>query len=460
MNLRFAFHALFSLLLHVFPVSAVTVTVDIGTTYQEMDGFGFSQAFGRANDVKNLPAAQQRQTLDLLFNITNGAGMTILRNRIGSGGLGDSIEPNSPGSSNATPTYVWDGDDSGQVWFSQQARSYGVSTFYADAWSAPGFMKTNNNQNEGGYLCGVSGESCSSGDWRQAYADFLVKYVQDYASVGIDVTHLGFLNEPDYVTSYSSMQSNGEQAADFIKVLSATVRNANLTDIKLTCCDATGWTAQTNLTAGLITSGVENDLGIITSHSYSSDPTTPMNTSLKVWETENADLDGEFVPNDWYSSGAAGEGLTWASNILEAIVSGNVSAYLYWEGAEVGATNSALVDISGTTPQASKRLWALAHYSRFIRPGAVRIDANSDSSTDLKVAAFRNIDGTVSTQVINSAASVQDVTLAPQGFTVRNGTGYVSEQGTEFGRLGVEVSAGEVTGIIPGHSMVTFVLEI
>lgn len=60
-------------------------------------------------------------------------------------------------------------------------------------------MKTNNNQNEGGYLCGVSGELCSSGDWRQAYADFLVKYVQDYASVGIDVTHLGFLNEPDYV---------------------------------------------------------------------------------------------------------------------------------------------------------------------------------------------------------------------------------------------------------------------
>lgn len=57
-----------------------------------------------------------------------------------------------------------------------------------------------------------------------------------------------------------------------------------------------------------------------------------MNTSLKVWETEHADLDGEFVPNDWYSSGAAGEGLTWASNILEAIVSGNVSAYLYWEG--------------------------------------------------------------------------------------------------------------------------------
>lgn len=107
--------ALYLVLTHVFSASAVTVTVSTGTTYQEMDGFGFSQAFGRANDVVNLPAAQQKQTLDYLFNTTTGAGMTILRNRVGSGGLGDSIEPNSPGSPSATPTYVWDGDDSGQV---------------------------------------------------------------------------------------------------------------------------------------------------------------------------------------------------------------------------------------------------------------------------------------------------------------------------------------------------------
>jgi hypothetical protein len=38
------------------------------------------------------------------------------------------------------------------------------------------------NQNNGGYLCGVTGESCSSGDWRQAYANFLVKYIQDYGT--------------------------------------------------------------------------------------------------------------------------------------------------------------------------------------------------------------------------------------------------------------------------------------
>lgn len=51
-------------------------------------------------------------------------------------------------------------------------------------------MKTNNNQNEGGYLCGVSGDSGSSGDWRQAYADFFVNYVQDYSRKESSAEHL------------------------------------------------------------------------------------------------------------------------------------------------------------------------------------------------------------------------------------------------------------------------------
>jgi O-glycosyl hydrolase len=176
---------------------ATSVTVNVGTTYQTMDGFGFSQAFGRTNDLYNLPSTQRSYALDLLFSTTAGAGFSILRVRIGSGGAGDSIEPTAPASPTATPAYAWDGNDTNQVWVAQQAKTYGVSTFYADAWSAPGFMKTNDDQDNGGYLCGVTGETCSSGSWLQAYANFLVQYIKDYASVGISITDVGFLNEPE-----------------------------------------------------------------------------------------------------------------------------------------------------------------------------------------------------------------------------------------------------------------------
>jgi hypothetical protein len=37
-------------------------------------------------------------------------------------------------------------------------------------------------------LCGVPGASCKSGDWRQAYAGYLVQYAKDYAAAGVPLT--------------------------------------------------------------------------------------------------------------------------------------------------------------------------------------------------------------------------------------------------------------------------------
>src|SRR5215472_13443458 len=128
--------------------AASTVTVNGASTFQTIDGFGFSESFGRAASMNSAPASAQKQMLDYLFSPTAGAGFTILRNIINTDSTG--IEPNSPGSPSSPPTYVWDGSDSSQVWLSKQAQSYGVSQIYADAWSAPGFMKTNNSNINGG----------------------------------------------------------------------------------------------------------------------------------------------------------------------------------------------------------------------------------------------------------------------------------------------------------------------
>jgi O-glycosyl hydrolase len=247
---------------------ASTINVDLTKTYQTMDGFGMSETFQRANQIKALSEPLQRYALDLLFNRTSGAGFSILRNGIGSSPDSSSdhmvtIQPKNPGGPNAAPKYVWDGNDNSQIWVSTEAvRTYGVKTVYANAWSAPGYMKTNNNDANGGSLCGVPGASCSSGDWKQAYANYLVQYITYYRDIGVDVTHLGFLNEPDLTTSYASMRSNGQQAADFIKVLRPTLDKANYTNVKVTCCDAEGWSSQQGMISAL--SGVSSMLGTIT----------------------------------------------------------------------------------------------------------------------------------------------------------------------------------------------------
>jgi len=264
---------------------ANTVTVDLTKTYQTMDGFGTSETFQRANQMRALSEANQRYALDLLFNTTTGAGFTILRNGIGSSPDSSSdhmvsIQPKNPGGPNAAPKYVWDGNDNSQVWLSKEAvHTYGLKTIYANAWSAPGYMKTNNNDANGGTLCGVPGSSCSSGDWRQAYANYLVQYIEFYKQEGVPITNVGFLNEPELTTSYASMRSNAQQAADFIKILRPTLDKANYTDVKINCCEAEGWSYQSSMMGTL--NSVDSALGVVTSQ-YVVDEGFPLSTLLDI----------------------------------------------------------------------------------------------------------------------------------------------------------------------------------
>ncbi|KIK71518.1 carbohydrate-binding module family 1 protein [Collybiopsis luxurians FD-317 M1] len=439
--------------------ASVAVTVSLGTTYQVMDGFGTSEAFGRAENVYDASASAQTAALDYMFNPTTGAGFTILRNRIGNGNTAsDSIEPNAPSSSSATPSYQWDGNDSGQLWLTQKALSYGVKYIYADAWGAPYFMKTNDNEGNGGYLCGVTGETCSSGNWLQAYANFLAQYIKYYQSEGITITHVGFLNEPEYAASYSSMLSNGQQAADFIKVLHPTLASAGLSSVQIACCDSEGWQNQKTMTAAMISAGVDSEIGIITSHSYTTQPDTPISTTHKVWMTEYADLNGSWNTN-WYQSGIMGEGFYWAQLIYKGIVNAGLSAYIYWEETGV-TTNSCLISINGNTVTPSARLWAMAQWSRYVRPGAVRT-ATSSGSSSLLTSAFKNTDGTVSVQVLNTATSSQAVTITVSGGTFSSVTAFTSNQanGGVPSALSATLSSGVISATVSGSSMTSFILS-
>jgi len=166
---------------------------------------GFSEAFQRSKIIYGSDGLSKRNTqrvLDLLFSNKTGAGLTILRNGIGSSmespyDLMKSIQPLSPGLPGSSPDYTWDGDDNGQVRLTRDAIARGLKTVYADAWSAPGYMKNNSNDSRGGSLCGVRGVSCTSGDWKSAYAEYLVQYLEFYEKEGIHIDHVGFLNEPD-----------------------------------------------------------------------------------------------------------------------------------------------------------------------------------------------------------------------------------------------------------------------
>jgi O-glycosyl hydrolase len=440
--------------------AASAVTINGSTTYQTMDGFGMSEAFGEATAIQNASSTVQKQILDLLFSPTTGAGFTILRNLLPSTSA-DTIEPNAPASPMATPTYVPLGSSEGQVWLAQQAQSYGVTQLYGDAWSAPGFMKTNGSEANGGAVCGTPGASCSTGDWRQAYANYLVQYAKDYASAGVPLTQIGAFNEPDFSASYSSMVMTPAQTTDFVKVLKPTLTAAGLST-PIVCCDPTGWPAAQNYASAIASDATANaDVSIHSSHGYSGAPNSTLSgaNGKHIWETEWGDLSGNNTWDPAWDDGSAASGFTWAQNVYTGITAANLSAFLYWWGADAAAfttDNGILINSSNV---ASKRLWALANYSRYIHPGATRIGAASGDS-NLQVTSYRNTDGTLAVVVLNQSYNAIPATFALQNVTLPTSavaTPYVTDASNNTAaQPALAIQNGTLSATIGSRQLVTY----
>jgi O-glycosyl hydrolase len=199
---------------------------------------------------------------------------------------------------------------------------------------------------------------------------------------------------------------------------------------------------------------MEQYLGLITSHSYTSNPNSVMSTSLRVWQTENAALSSSWCTT-WYSSGGQCEGLTWASKIATGLYSANLSAYLYWQGAEVNqVTSSFLVLSDGTTVTPSGRLWAFAHWSRFVRPGARRVSTTGTIGS-VQIGAFLNTDNSVIVVFTNSGSSAQSAAVSFAGFTPSVAVAYLTDNSGTMAATSATLSGGVVTVSMTAYSALT-----
>jgi O-glycosyl hydrolase len=305
------------------------------------------------------------------------------------------------------------------LWLGHLAEEFGVHQFYADAWTAPAQFKTNDSLDNGGYLCGVPGETCASGDARPGYAAYLAGQAKGFAASGIPLEAVDFVNEPEIGPAYASMYMTPAQAANFVPYLGRALQAAHL-PTRVACCDAEGWLddpaagfdgGQAYTNAVLSDPAAARYVSVITAHGYTAPPSVPLTTQRPVWESEWGDF-GTWNPA--WDGGTSGDGFTWAADILSAFTHGDVSAFFYWWGASASTANSGLIQVQGSAVNLSKRYWAFAAFGRFIRPGAVRPGATSTDS-GLEVSAFRNRDGSRVTKILNAGTTDQPVTLRGAG---------------------------------------------
>jgi len=245
-------------------------------------------------------------------------------------------------------------------------------------------------------------------------------------------------------------------------VVGPAVKSSGLST-QIECCDATGWP-----NTGSYASAVEADptaladTAVFSSHGYSGAPTTPLAGWTKpVWETEWFGNDSAAWDPAW-DDGTADSALTWAQHIYQGLTGANLSAFLFWQGADPNNGNGGLVFLqSNGTAAASGRLWAFANYSRYIRPGAVRIGSTS-SNSGVDISAYKNTDGTVAVVALNTLSSSDTISYSTSGIGGTSGTvtpWLTNGSSNVAAQPAIGLSGGAFSATIPARSLVTYVVK-
>ncbi len=152
-----------------------------------------------------------------------------------------------------------------------------------------------------------------------------------------------------------------------------------------------------------------------------------------------------------------------AKVIHNDLVNANVSAWHWWIAISPYDYKDGLVYIDKAKTdgsfQPSKMLWALGNYSRFIRPGAIRVNADqTQNSAGLLVSAYKNTDGQLVTVVINAGNVAQSITPSASTSQPSKLTMYTTSATADLARSTVSKAGDAVT--IPARSIVTLVGDL
>ncbi|MAR76175.1 MAG: hypothetical protein CML28_00015 [Rhizobiales bacterium] len=331
--------------------------------------------------------------------------------------------------------------------------------------SAPAWLKTNGQHNNGGTLI-AGGES--------EFSEFLIAFLNGMESrYGIEVTAISPTNEPDYEVSYESMNTTPSELSEILINLNARLANSGLDNVKIVSPECfrvesqnSGTSATNYINTMFENSAVEDAVDIVGTHTYA-DPNHNANwNALKVasngkpvWVTESANLN------------STDQSMTDAANYIKWIIrgfnEGGVTAYmlhLFYEEAD-GDGYSSLVSWTPTGEIIlPKRYHSFKHFTNLIKKGYNLISSNSTDQSGVYVGGFISDDESkVIVQLFNEGEE-KDLSIdIPLGaisveriITTNNDT----EEFTSLGTEEINYYDRYFTTTIPELSLTSFVFNI
>jgi glucuronoarabinoxylan endo-1,4-beta-xylanase len=400
------------------------VTVKLDQARQTIDGFGINDTWMALTDDQ----------AKACFDQTTGLGLTILR--VGMSSTGNGFYNSSEATSIAS------------------AKKYGATKIIGSVWSPPGTWKTNGSEKDGGHL---------KADYYDQWADKIVTFAKTNSLYAMSIG-----NEPDFASCGSTEPCNGNydttlytanEMVAFIKVVGPKLQAAG---VKVIAPEASEWIhiwsnvsatgsvpgkknssdpmkcgcfgnsatgTITGTCASTCTQGNGYDYGhwlykdkaawaaldILGLHQYDTQVAEPWPADVPekkpIWQTEMSGVKWwpESGPSTDIDNGVAVAG--WLHNALTV---GELNAWLWWWYKAMGETNEGLQLSNGTD---TKRHYTFGNFTRFIRPGYVRVDVAGSIPSNVLLSAYKGTDSSVVVVAINKGTAAADVPIAISGGT-------------------------------------------
>ncbi|GAB3454131.1 glucosylceramidase [Massilia terrae] len=396
--------------------AGIVIDVDPAQRFQEMAGFGAAITDASAQLIQQRLDAPQREALmqELFGRGPGGIGLSFTRLTIGASDFSTShysFDDMPPGQSDPNlEHFSIEPNRAALLPTVKEALAINPQLkVMASPWSAPAWMKTNDSLIQGK----LKPEAFAP------FAQYLSRYVSAYQAEGVPIFALTLQNEPHFEPGdYPGMRVDPAARAAFIGGFLGPVLAKQNPGTQIFDWDH-NWDQPESPLAVLADPTAARYVSAVAWHCYAGDvkaqgPVHDAHPDKDAWLTEcsGGEWAPGFAPNLQYFTRTLIIGATrgWARGVSLWNL-----ALDEHHGPHKGGCGDcrAVVTIDSQTGAISRNVeyYALAHASRFVRPGARRI-ASSTGKGGLDTVAFRNTDGEIALLVANPAPR-------PRAFSVR-----------------------------------------
>lgn len=455
------------------PTKSTSLTLDWDKTYQRIDGFG---TFG-GRIIPFFESAHRDTVMERLFG-SNGLQLTIIRSKIlhtypfdtqtgkvtiKPAGTDINIDPTS----NTWKQLNEDQKEQlGQLWILKKVKErYRVPVSIASAWTPPLQMKTR-PVIHAQWFNGLNFNCCSS-----SFAQYLAGFVKAYQQEGIDFYAISPTNEPENVVSeWDASYWDAKHLGEFItNNLRPALSNNGLTT-RIIASENAAWGTANSFLNGIDKSNVDIfaghgypeivDLpGLISSkkprYNQRPAPWSFASANKPCWLTEISDDNGVY-------DASMNEGLAFATSMHKFMAECNINAFIYWLGVLAIRNNESLICTAADgSLEYPKTYDVMGQYSRYIKPGYLRMDATQTSNNaGIQVSAYKDPQqGNFAIVATNPTEEDVRCQINLKGFKAGALASYLTSASSSRWQEAIAATPaanGSFDVIIPARSVITF----